>query len=70
MAHDHNEKIHTCKPCGYWHVAAHRFQIVECPQCESILSAYCSRKWAIENIDGKFENIPDKGLQLGMDGFV
>ena len=71
MAHDHGEKIHTCQPCGYWHVANGRFETWECPKCKAKLSTYSSRDWAIENIDKKFEGIPkEKVWYFGADGWV
>jgi hypothetical protein len=71
MAHDHNEKIHTCEPCGYWHVANGRFEIIKCKGCGEELSTYSSRQWAIDNISPLFEGIPKERVwHFGLDGFV
>lgn len=71
MAHDHSEKIHTCKKCGYWHVANGRFDTCNCKGCGKRIAGYASREWIIENIDKKFEKIPiDKVWKFGADGFV
>ena len=69
--HDHGEKIHTCKPCGYWHVAGGRFETWECPNCKAELITYSSRDWAIKEIDPIFEGIPkDKTRQFHAQGFL
>jgi predicted RNA-binding Zn-ribbon protein involved in translation (DUF1610 family) len=71
MAHDHGEKIHTCTPCGYWHIANGRFQTWTCPKCGAKISTYSSRQWAMENIDPKFEGIPiDKVRCFDEEGYV
>jgi len=67
--HDHTEKIHTCKKCGYWHVANGRFQTVNCPKCKDTLSCYASKHWIVENESAKFAQIPDN-LVLGQSGFI
>ncbi len=69
--HDHGEKIHICKPCGYWHVANGRFQTWECPQCSKAIDTYSSRQWIIDNIDKNFEAIPkDKVRVFNAEGFI
>lgn len=71
MAHDHGEKIHWCKPCGYWHIANGRFDTCVCPRCNTKLYQYSSRQWIIDNIDKKYEQIPkEKVWHFGADGFV
>jgi len=67
--HDHNEKIHTCKKCGYWHVTNGRFETVNCPKCKDILGCYASKNWIIENESPKFSQIPNN-LLAGQSGFI
>lgn len=71
MAHDHGEKIHFCKECGYWEVANGRFSITNCKGCGKVLSSYASRLWLIDNVDSKFASIPKNKTHIyGLFGFA